>query len=403
MKLARATFPLCAEAQRDAWLRPLLEHSVQFLLQEVGTDALEAVILTGSAARGEASVLVTDDGFRLLGDLEFIVIVRPPIDWPAVRRRMAALSHRATHLVGCEGGGASIEYGPAGTGYFRRTIRPCIFAYDLRTYGKVVWGRQDILTEIRPFGIEDIPPDDALKLVMNRMMEVALFEELASDATVCAVQDRAYHLSKVILDLAGSALTFMGQYIAPYRDRSGAFRSLLDAEPALRAALPMPEQFLTALDWAATCKLAPTASLLAPPHMIATAYRQVEWGRGLWLWEMQRLAGLQDADFGMALETYVSRESMLERLKGWMKFLRHPLRPAGALSWPRVIRLLRRASPQTLTYAAALLTQMGAAGHAGADWRQRLQSLSPVPILAQDPTRAAQEIGAVWQWLMRNN
>ena len=64
---------------------------------------------------------------------------------------------------------------------------------------------------------------------------------------------------------------------------------------------------------------------------------------------------------------------------------------------------LCRASPQTLTYAAALLTQAGSCGAWGLDWRDRVASLSPVAVQGQNSATVASEIGTLWQWLIRNN
>ena len=58
---------LCVEPGRDTWLRAMVERSVHFLLGEVSSAALEAVILTGSAARGEASVCTRPLAFACWG------------------------------------------------------------------------------------------------------------------------------------------------------------------------------------------------------------------------------------------------------------------------------------------------------------------------------------------------
>ena len=394
---------LCLEPKRDTWLRAMVERSVHFLLGEVGSAALEAVILTGSAARGEASVLHTPTGFRLLGDLEFLVIARAPIDWPALRRRMVEVSRRATRDLGDEGRLASIEYGPAGLVYLQQHIRPSIFAYDLQAHGQIVWGRPDILTEIRPFDAADIPREDALNLIMNRLIELAMVDTPACQAGFSTERDRPYQLAKVILDLPGSALAFAGHYISRYSERGHGFWALLKARPDLCQAFPDADHFRTVLEQAIACKLEPTQERLASLALSASVNQYTAWIQALWLWEARYLLGLYTANFDGVLAAYISREPLAMRLKGWVKFLRHPLRPARALSWSRMTRLLCRASPQTLTYAAALLTQAGTCGAWGLDWRDRVASLSPVSVQGQDSATIANEIGTLWQWLIRNN
>ncbi len=63
-KTVTLDFPLCAEPRRNEAIRPVFERAVNFLLERIGEERLEAVILAGSLARGEGSVLLKPDGFR---------------------------------------------------------------------------------------------------------------------------------------------------------------------------------------------------------------------------------------------------------------------------------------------------------------------------------------------------
>jgi hypothetical protein len=157
------------------------------------------------------------------------------------------------------------------------------------------------------------------------------------------------------------------------------------------------------LEQAVACKLDPTDTCLALPDLAAATRQHTVWSLDLWRWEAQHLLGLPATTFRHTLEAYLARETLAARLKGWGKFLHHPLRPAHTLSWPRLLRHLFRTSPQTLTYAAALLTQAGMAGEAGPDWQQQVAAVAPVPLAAVHSGRVAQDIGALWQWLLRNN
>ncbi|ETX01851.1 MAG: hypothetical protein ETSY1_05840 [Candidatus Entotheonella factor] len=388
--------PLCPIPERDVWLRQKVEHSVDLLRHAVEPKALEAVILTGSTARGEASVLPVPRGFRLLGDLEFIVIVRAPFDWPRLRRQMAALSERATQEVGAAGREAVIEYGPAGRVYLQRNIRPCIFAYDLRTHGQVVWGQPDILSDITPFEVDDIPPEDALNLLMNRLIECLLLERRA------APHHDGYRTVKWILEAAGSALACARSHVPCYRERGKAFDALLQTEPELTCALSDLDAFRSWLEAAIACKLEPSVQRLTDLQQALSFSQCVRWGHELWLWQVHRWLG-GTPHVHDALELYMRRESTGLRLKGWAKFFRHPLRPPGTLSWPRLARLLLQSSPQTLTYATALLLLAGLTGAGGPDWQQQICRLSPVRLEALDAASLADAIGELWIWLIRNN
>lgn len=401
MPLATSS-PLCVTPERDAWLRQKVEHSVDFLLHAVDRDALEAIILTGSTARGEASVLPVGNGFRLLGDLEFLVIARAPFEWSQLRRQMIALSDRATQEIGDSGREAVIEYGPAGRVYLQRNIRPCIFAYDLRTHGQVVWGQPDILSDIAPFDVGDIPPEDALNLLMNRLIERLLDHRWPRMADTDASLDRAYGAVKFILEAAGSALAGARGHVPSYRERGHVFDKLWGAEPTLATTLSNLENFRYWLEAAIACKLEPSAQRLSNLQQGLSLAQCIHWGRELWLWQVRRWLG--DAlDFDDALNLYIRREPMARRLKGWAKFFRHPLRPKGTLSWSRLARLLPQSSPQTLTYAAALLLLDGLS-HAGCpnDYQQ-VRALLPVSCETLTNGQLVDATGGLWTWLIRNN
>ncbi|WP_089935810.1 hypothetical protein [Candidatus Entotheonella palauensis] len=387
--------PFCSTPERDVWLRQKVERSVSFLLHSVDRNALEAVILTGSTARGEASVLPVPGGFRLLGDLEFLVIARAPFDWPRLRRQMTMLSHRATREIGAAGREAVIEYGPAGRVYLHRNIRPCIFAYDLRTHGQVVWGPPDILSDIAPFKVGDIPPEDALNLLMNRLIESLLDSRRAP-------LHPPYGTVKFILEAAGSALACAGGHVSCYRERGKSFDDLLQVEPTLASALSDLGDFRCWLEAAIACKLEPSSRRLADLQHALSLSQCARWGRELWLWQVRRWLG-DMPDFNEALEIYVRRESVVLRLKGWAKFFRHPLRPQGTLAWPRLARLVPQSSPQTLTYAAALWLLAGLTGTGGPDWQEQVRRLFPVRCEALGAEQLVDAIGGLWTWLIRNN
>ncbi len=402
MSFRTIDFPLCADTIRGEKVRPIVEQAARFLIDQVGIQRLEALILTGSLARGEGSVLLRSAGIRLLGDVEFLVILRSPFEWNQVRRQMMELSRRASRKLGEGGRLASIEYGPADLAYLRRKMRPCIFAYDLLRHGKVVWGRRDILGEVRPFGVEAIPQGDAARLIMNRIVELLTFE-VETPANGFDREAHAYQLAKTTLDLAGSALAFAGRYISPYAERERGFVAMLESVPGLSEMLPNVGDFQEKLRWATECKLACTEELLFKGDWPASIAAVAGWAKALWLWQMGQLLSVPGASFSQILNRYVTYESLFGRLKGWAKLLVHPLRPQGAISPFRTARFLLRTSPQTLTYAAALLAYWARSGEDGVDWQARVNSLLPTRVSADGGAVAISEIVDLWRWLIRNN
>jgi len=394
-------FPFCGDLRRDNAIRPLVKQAVKFVVDRIGAPNLEAVILTGSLARGEGSVLLTDGPARLLGDMEFLVILRAPFDWPETRRKCVQLSREGTEGIGRNGSLAKIEYQPAGVVYLQRNIRPSIFAYDLFRYGNVIGGRRDILKEIRTFDTEKIPKEDALNLLMNRFVELMLLAD--HNQSNCGDPEALqYQLIKTILDIAGSALAFTGRHVPLYAKRKEAFRRLLASDAELQGTIPALETFEEQLEMATHCKLAPTVELLNTTdgwkqRVIPT----MEWARALWLWEMRRFLRRPGAEFSELLEGYLCKESFQQRLKGWMKFYLHPLRPPGVLVPARLLRQLLHASPHALTYAAALIAAEGILERENG-WERQTVALLPVRVRQGDGT-VLRQINDTWSWLTRNN
>jgi hypothetical protein len=332
---------------------------------------------------------------RLLGDMEFLVIFRSPFDWADIRRRMSELSRQATEALGAGGHVACIEYAPAGISYLRRSIRPSIFAYDLLRHGKVVWGRPDILGEAPRFGADAIPREDAIELIMNRMMELLI------DETSVDHEARAYQLAKTMLDMAGSVLASVGQYISPYAERQKPFEQLLAAHPDLGSAAFDPEGFQRELELATHTKLAPTPELLFREEMAHRVAEVQRWVRDVWIWEVRRFLGAPTAQFPELVHRYMRHEPLSLRLRRWVKYYRHPLRPHGAVVLRRMLRLLPLASPRALAYAAALLAYEGKA-QGVSEWESAAASLLPVP-LPRENGAALREAAELWRWLIRNN
>lgn len=384
----------CVQPEGEAWLASLVDDAATLLLDRVGRDRVLAVVLTGSVARAEASVLRGADGLRLLGDVELLVILRSPGHFAEMRRSMVALSREATRVLGAGGRAASVEYSPADADYLRRRIRPSIFAYDLKTHGRVLWGPADLLASIVPFGADEIPREDALELALNRTLELSSGE--GGDEP-----DRAgYQVVKTVLDLAGSALAFSRAYVSPYASRPRAYTSLARREPELYAALG-GEAFVRELEAAARAKLAPALDLLPLRDLEVRRARVLEWCGALCVWEMRRMLGCPSASLVELIDAYLADEPVTGRLRGWLKYGTHPLRPPRALRPARALRLLGRGSPRRLVYAATLLAR-SAEHPPREEWKEYAAALLPVPGPSGngDVLRRAAD---VWRWLVRNN
>jgi hypothetical protein len=403
-----SAFTLCRDPQHDVAVRRVVDGCVGFLADRL-PGKLVGLVLTGSFSRGEGTVLPLDDHLRVLGDIEFLVVVSRLTDYRALRRRVGEWGREASARVGAPSVSVDIEFGPVEVGYLRHRARPSIFVYDLATHGKVVWGPPDLLRAIPPFPRERIPREDALHLVFNRMIEqLEAYDRLAGLAGE-ALLDVAYQRVKLVLDLAGSALAFAGAHATSYAERPAAFARLLADTPALAARLPA--DFEAELERAARAKLDPGAAPLLPAGDViaqrAWLRRRIVEGvpalSAFLTWELEQLTGAR-APLEALLARWVAAEPRRRRLRSWLKLALHPNRPPVRVSPRRALALARRSTPRALLYAAGTLAYLDLPGGREAHGT-RIASLLPLAGAAAPRTPAAARgaVTALWRWCIRNN
>lgn len=381
----------CADPVGDAWLRLQVKAAVSVVLDALCVQDVEGLILTGSLARGEASVVVEPDGCRLLGDVEFLLIVPPRKQWREFRRRVVELGRQASDRIN-GGSRFTVEYTPADASYLAERTRPSMFTFDLRRHGRVMFGNPELIATIPAFDRSAIPPTDAVETLMNRGIEWLVAEDVEGNET------SAYAVAKTLLDMAGSALAFTGIYESRYADRPGALRALVAARPDLAAAVHGPSAWLAAVERAVEVKLRPTVGALASLAATVQSRALRQWLIDLWSWEAGVLLGRPGASVPELVADYLPAESPAERLRGWAKYVWHPLRPASAPISLRLARLAIKAGPRRLVYAAAVL-----ALHRAPGWREDVARLLPASLKLPTEASTRRSVVEAWTWLIRNN
>jgi hypothetical protein len=404
-----ADFPLCRNPHHEAVVRRVIEGCVDFLHARLG-DRLRALVLTGSFSRGEGSVLAVDGRLRVLGDIEFFVVVPHQTDYRAVRREMQLWGKEAAEVLGGDEIAVDIEFGPVEMEYLRKRALPSIFVYDLITHGKVVWGPQDVLKEVPAFGPERIPREDAVHLIFNRTIEQLDAYDRIATLEGDALLDVAYQRLKLVLDLAGSALAFEGTHTSSYEARPAAFARLVAATPAL--AQLVPAAFQADLEQAAREKTAPSAAWFADAGSGSVVEQRVRLRRqivasvpavaALVRWELNGLLG-GNASLTDALGRYLRAQPVRRRLWDWTRVALHPLPAPLPVSVLRSVRLFGRSTPRALLYTAGVLSYVNLIHDTNAP--RAISDLLPLGRRAAPRTAAAQRraITALWRWCVRNN
>jgi hypothetical protein len=285
---------------------------------------LEAIVLTGSFARGEGTVRSTGDGWEVGGDAEFLLVFQAQAPLPDLRQPRRDVE---SSLAG-ENVFVKIDLAAVHPSYLRN-LQPHMFSYELHECGKVVWGDEGVLKQIPAFTAADIPLEDAWRTLMNRSIEL-----------LGAEPDQApYRTVKLYLDMASSLLLFAGAYAPTYRERARRLRTLRDDLPF------SIEEFAAAVEQCTEWKLGGGGEV--PEGALTCA-------RALWRWELVRLTGAAASASNCALmRAWMRKQPLAARLRGWL-FVARRLGAAGTLK--SVLRWLPRlwqASPRYWVYQAA--------------------------------------------------
>ena len=183
----------CAVEDQEMVAREICEQAKTACIRAFGQRLL-AIVLTGSLARQEATVVIrfplettqpvqrdTDNGERetgdgkratsqalaLLGDADFLLVFRQDGD--------AAGLNRIAREIECalQAGGIAVDVGlgAVAPGYFS-SLPPSTFAYELKACGRVVWGDDHLLDSIPTYPPAELPKEDAWRTLNNRMIEL---------------------------------------------------------------------------------------------------------------------------------------------------------------------------------------------------------------------------------------
>jgi hypothetical protein len=314
-------------------------------------SALRAVILTGSLARGEGSVASDGIPGKLASDAEFVVILHDRVRLPK-SPDVTRLSGEIESRLAAGGVQCHISLSCAHDDFLRK-MRPHIFAYELKTCGKILFGEQEILSLIPRFAPTDIPLEDGWRLLSNRMIEMAeALSETYSMGSGPVSQNVFYRAEKLQLDTATSLLIFTGNYAPSYRERR---RKMNDLARQSLTVLGLPFSLTQVANLVGDCtdwKLSSNSAVdeTVDWQWVVIACRNASL---LWEWELRKMTKaegeLSPSELCMRL---MRQQPLAARMRGWLYLMRHRGWYRSMAEWPRWLQLARHASPRYWLYAA---------------------------------------------------
>jgi hypothetical protein len=312
-------------------------------------DRLRSIVLTGSLARSEGSFLKAPTGWQLLGDAEYVIVL-DHIEGVDRKSEVSRLKRQIENALAERGLSCSVSLAIGDEGFFR-SLKPHIFAYELRKHGKAVFGQTAVLGCIPQFSAADIPLEDGWRLLANRLVE-QLETLAASEARSAKLSDGLlYRTVKLYLDMATSFLLFSGKYEASYRGRSEQLRLL----SAVARTEPTPfdvQQFASQVAACTAWKLSPRSESEPGPGW--TFWRSSHhYASRLWNWELSHLMGTGSAARSDTLILPSGRnQAITAKLRGWAYVVREAGWRETRKRWPNWLASAA-SSPRYRVYSAA--------------------------------------------------
>ncbi len=394
--------PQYASAEANEQLQWAVQNCARRVSESHGLGA-EALVLTGSMARGEGSVLQGESGLVCLSDMEFMLAVRDRENSKRCRTAVRELTEQVTEEAASRGLECKFEFAPVSRRYFQ-TVRPSIFALELSRHGQVVWGDPSLLRMMPTITASSIPKIDALYLVCNRMIE-----QLAWRVRLCADDCHepsrlfAYSLVKTYIDLGTSLLIFTGEYESTYAQRAERLDSLRDSVADEIAEFDL---LLGKIEANSVLKLQPTQELLAPMPKDVALNHWAELARfvlRVWQWEVRQLD--KGASEGQTAEVlhFARSCSLRERFRNWAKLAKLAAVHGHGSDLLRATYLC--GAPRNRLYVEATLKYAELAGLESVFPFARSNTKNFLPIRSREELsseESAAEIVRIWNIYFRN-
>jgi predicted nucleotidyltransferase len=225
--LADADVPVSHSPAVAGAVREYLRSSCRVVLETLGSGDVAAVVVSGSATRGEVTaVRSAETGLLVLSDIDLAVVMKSDV----LRDRAKGMRAAIMEKIAGSPATASICPPPELGVYSLNDleIQPWkMGVYEIRASGKVLWGDDRVLERIPGFGPEQIPSWEAIVLLFNRCLEMLEALDGCVPDDPRAVFRLLYASAKAYLDVGTSIAVSHGCYVAGYRARLEEIRLVL--------------------------------------------------------------------------------------------------------------------------------------------------------------------------------
>jgi hypothetical protein len=373
------------------------EIVVRVCRQKLGAS-MRSLLLTGSVARDEATMVAHPGGWRVLGDADFIVVLERQAPLPTAGA-VATLTAQCESELRADGVVVHVGMAAVHDDYFRR-LPAYIFTYELRCCGRVVCGDDNPLELIPAFPASAIDAEDAWRLLANRIIECLELSPSLPERSAATSEELHYRTVKLFLDMATSLLVFLHAYEPTYAGRARKLRQLAEqgGEPAV---LPFAlKDFAGRVDECTRWKISGGEGVWnSGPEIFREA---LDYARRLWQWELAKLTATEPgASPEMLFAAAAARQSAWQKIRGWLYVARRSGWLRGLRAWPRWIAMGRRCTPRYFIYEASWRLTGSADEPFGEAEIRRIRELLPVSTPCATKAPAEDLAGDARQQLVR--
>ena len=323
-----------------------LEEVAALLSERAAPYGFVCLLLAGSLAQGQGSLLLTPTGPRLFNDIDLVLVTEHRLP-PGMA---LAWEREATRLVAPDSPYDGDQLSPLGPHVdlavlprWRLRRLPCtLFNFDLQS-ARVLAGA-DLLPEMSRFRPDEIPAREARVRLGNRCHSLC---ESAGPPEAGTALWMYYHALKAVIDAGAALMILSGRHCTSQRERLSLLEGVVRADyPSLLARWP----------------------LFIEMAQGAVAERQqlrldVSWGEAVARWREARGVILQALRCSLARALGLSERSPWAELSGgmhqWLTSFgalaqgRHALRGAARWTALRLVRRPRWLLAQAAVHAAA--------------------------------------------------
>ncbi len=202
-------FVMAKYDHEDAVLRQIAEEALDFLLKRVETHKIRCILLTGSIANGEGTVIKSDSSI-VTSDFDFIIYMNL-FDFLKSRAHLQNLSRQMTTRLVKRGVNTHATFLPS-TRFLQEGIHlvnPRIYEYEFAFASKCLFGKSPSFDKsARP------SKRDALELIFTVVSDL-VFSDLKNISKI----EQSYIYAKRALTLLNSTLILNGIFAETYEKR----------------------------------------------------------------------------------------------------------------------------------------------------------------------------------------